>query len=83
MRFIDNRGCTDPRLNLALEEHVLRQHRGEESYLLFYVNAPSIIIGRNQNTAEEVNVDVRTASTASTSCGACRAGAPSTTTSAT
>jgi lipoate-protein ligase A len=30
----------------------------EEDILLFYVNAPSIIIGRNQNTIEEIDSDV-------------------------
>lgn len=58
MHFIDNRGITDPRINLALEEYVLRHVRDHESYLLFYINEPSIIIGRNQNTIEEINVDV-------------------------
>ena len=27
----------------------------EQTYLLFYVNQPSIIIGKNQNTIEEIN----------------------------
>jgi lipoate-protein ligase A len=57
MRFVDNRGVTDPRRNLALEEYVLRTFRDDESYLLFYINAPSVIIGRNQNTIEEINPD--------------------------
>jgi lipoate-protein ligase A len=55
MLFIDNRGITDPRLNLALEEYVLRNVKRDESFLLFYINEPSIIIGRNQNTLEEIN----------------------------
>jgi lipoate-protein ligase A len=58
MLFIDNTGLTDPRLNLALEEFVLRQKPVDDDCLLFYVNAPSIIIGRNQNTIEEINPDV-------------------------
>lgn len=58
MKLIDNRGITDARANLALEEHALRTVEGDDSYLLFYVNAPSIIIGRHQNTVEEVNADV-------------------------
>ena len=58
MLFIDNRGLTDPRLNLALEEYVLRHRPVEDDCLLFYVNAPSIIVGRNQNTIEEINPDV-------------------------
>lgn len=29
----------------------------DELILLFYINEPSIIIGRNQNTIEEINAD--------------------------
>lgn len=58
MELIDNRGITDPRVNLALEEHILRTRTGDESLLLFYINEPSIIIGRHQNTIEEINTDV-------------------------
>ena len=58
MIFVDNRDVTDARVNLALEEHVLRNRMGADDYLLFYINAPSIIIGRNQNTIEEVNPGV-------------------------
>ena len=55
MIFIDNEGCTDPKLNLALEEYALRNFDASTDYLLFYINKPSIIIGRNQNTLEEIN----------------------------
>jgi lipoate-protein ligase A len=55
MKFIDNGGVTDPRLNLAIEEYALRELTGEPELLLFYINEPSIIIGKNQNTAEEIN----------------------------
>ncbi len=55
MVFIDNEGVTDASLNLALEEFALRNFDFSETYLLFYINAPSIIIGRNQNTLEEIN----------------------------
>ena len=55
MLFIDNEGMTDPRINLAIEEYALRQLPADESYLLFYINEPSIIIGKNQNTIEEIN----------------------------
>lgn len=58
MLFVDNGGITDARLNLALEEHILRTRVADDDLLLFYVNAPAIIIGRNQNTIEEVNADV-------------------------
>jgi lipoate-protein ligase A len=55
MIFIENEGITDPRINLALEEYVLRNFDYNHDYLLFYINEPSIIIGRNQNTLEEIN----------------------------
>ena len=58
MLYVDNRGVTDAHLNLALEEHILRNRMGDDDLLLFYVNAPAIIIGRNQNTVEEINSDV-------------------------
>ncbi|MFS0668342.1 lipoate--protein ligase [Peribacillus frigoritolerans] len=57
MLFIDNKGITDPRINLAIEEYVLKHLNIDETYLLFYINRPSIIIGRNQNTIEEINSD--------------------------
>jgi lipoate-protein ligase A len=58
MLFVDNRGVTDARVNLALEEYVFRHKPAAEDVLLFYVNAPAIIIGRNQNTIEEIDPDV-------------------------
>lgn len=58
MLFVDNNDVTDARLNLALEEYVLRNRMTDDDILLFYVNSPSIIIGRNQNTIEEIDADV-------------------------
>ncbi|MEH6765228.1 MAG: lipoate--protein ligase [Aequorivita antarctica] len=55
MIFIENEGNTNPQLNLALEEYALRNFSTANDYLLFYINEPSIIIGRNQNTLEEIN----------------------------
>jgi lipoate-protein ligase A len=56
MLFLSNKGCTDPAMNLALEEYALRNlPLTDGGILLFYVNKPSIIIGRNQNTIEEIN----------------------------
>ncbi|GGG52795.1 lipoate--protein ligase [Bizionia arctica] len=57
MIFIENEGITNPRLNLALEEYALRNFDSSTNYLLFYINEPSIIIGRNQNTIQEINQD--------------------------
>src|SRR5687768_16274811 len=58
MLFVDNRGITDARVNLALEEYVFRNKPSDDDVLLFYVNAPSVIIGRNQNTIEEIDPDI-------------------------
>ena len=58
MLFIDNTNITDPRINLALEEYCLRAVDISESYLLFYINEPSVIIGKHQNTLEEINHEV-------------------------
>ncbi len=55
MKFIDNEGITNPAINLALEEYVLKHIPSDDSYFLFYINSPSIIIGKNQNTLEEIN----------------------------
>ncbi|MDA1476002.1 lipoate--protein ligase [Bacillus sp. CLL-7-23] len=55
MLFIDNQHITDPRINLAIEEYCLKYLDPEQTYLLFYINQPSIIIGKNQNTIEEIN----------------------------
>lgn len=57
MILIDNENNNDPKLNLALEEYALRNFNSSSDYLLFYINEPSIIIGRNQNTLEEINHD--------------------------
>lgn len=58
MRFVDNINSTNPYQNLALEEYVLRHRMDDDDLLLFYVNEPSIIIGRNQNTIEEIASEV-------------------------
>lgn len=55
MKFISNNNIKDPMVNLAMEEYVLREIPTDDSYFLFYVNQPSIIIGKNQNTVEEIN----------------------------
>ncbi|TAM58534.1 lipoate--protein ligase [bacterium] len=54
--YVDNEDVSDPRVNLALEEYVLRYFDRRYTYVLFYVNEPSLIIGRNQNTVDEINL---------------------------
>ncbi len=57
MLFINNQNITDPTINLAIEEFAVRHLPANEPILLFYINQPSIIIGRNQNTIEEINTN--------------------------
>ncbi|MDA9472172.1 lipoate--protein ligase [Enterococcus sp. 5H] len=54
MIFVPNEN-NDPRINLAIETYLLKEKPLDEPILLFYINEPSIIIGRNQNTIEEIN----------------------------
>jgi len=56
MILIDNNDIHDASVNLALEEYCVRNLDVEnEMYLLFYINSSSIIIGKHQNTIEEIN----------------------------
>jgi lipoate-protein ligase A len=57
MLFVHNDDMTNPRFNLAIEEFLLRNLVGDEPILLFYINEPAVIIGRNQNTLEEIDPD--------------------------
>jgi lipoate---protein ligase len=57
MLFVDNHNSTDPSVNLAIEEYLLRHVQVDEPLLLFYINAPSVIIGRNQDTLAEIDPD--------------------------
>ena len=55
MYFIEGQSH-DPTFNLALEEHLYRSvDEGHPGYFLLWRNDPSIIVGRFQNTAQEVN----------------------------
>ncbi|MCI1987159.1 MAG: lipoate--protein ligase [Lactobacillus sp.] len=47
----------DIRENLATEQYLMNQKNFDEPLLLFYYEAPSVIIGRNQNAQEELNLD--------------------------
>ncbi|HPH95360.1 MAG TPA: lipoate--protein ligase [Anaerolineaceae bacterium] len=57
MIFVDNEHNTKPYINLAIEEHLMRNLATDEDILLFYINEPSIIIGKHQNTLEEINLE--------------------------
>ena len=48
---------TDPYYNLAWEEYIFKNIPSDEDILLLWQNDPSVIIGRNQNIFEEVNLE--------------------------
>jgi len=54
MLYIYNKN-TNPYFNLAAEEYVLKEFQ-EECFMLWR-NEPSIIVGKNQNTLAEINLD--------------------------
>lgn len=54
MFYIDNE-CTNSYHNLASEEYLLKELDGD--FFMLWRNAPSIIVGRNQNSAAEINLD--------------------------
>lgn len=53
MKFIDT-NWDIPYYNFALEEYLLTK-APEDDYVFFYIHKPSIIIGKFQNTIEEIN----------------------------
>jgi lipoate---protein ligase len=53
--LIIKRHNTDPYFNLATEEYVMKEI-AEDSFMLWR-NAPSIIVGKHQNTLSEINVE--------------------------
>lgn len=57
MKLIQHPYRRDTAFNLAMEDYLLRHLTLDEDYLLFYINEPSIIIGKHQNTHEEIQHD--------------------------
>jgi lipoate-protein ligase A len=56
MKFIENTSI-DPHYNLAFEEYIFKNLDFNEEFVFLWRNGPSIIIGKNQNTVEEINMD--------------------------
>lgn len=45
----------DIRTNLATEQYLMNSNKIQLPFMLFYIEKPCIIVGRNQNTMEEIN----------------------------
>lgn len=48
--------CYDPYVNLSIEHYLLQKTPADSVILLFYVNRPCVVIGRNQNPWLEANL---------------------------
>jgi len=56
MKYLVN-NSNDPRYNLAFEEYCFKHLDLKDDYVILWINGPAIIIGKNQNTIEEINQD--------------------------
>ena len=56
MKYIINHS-NDTAFNIALEEYAFKHLLDEDQIFLLWINKPSIIVGRHQNTIEEINRD--------------------------
>lgn len=54
MRYLINKS-TNPYFNLALDEYAMRHIDIDEDFFFLWRNEPAVIIGKNQNTVEEIN----------------------------
>jgi len=55
MKYIDSQSYS-PYFNLALEEHILKNKNLKEDIVFLWKNTPTIVVGNNQNTIEEINM---------------------------
>lgn len=55
LQLINLPQVTNPYLNLALEEYLVRHFPADASYLLLYENDAAVVLGKHQNVVEEVN----------------------------
>jgi len=53
--LIFKQSSNDPYFNIATEEHLLKNY--DDDIFILYRNQPSIIVGKHQNTAAEINYD--------------------------
>mgnify|MGYP003901652897 FL=1 len=46
-----------PQFNLALEQYVFDNLEQFDEIFILWINEPTIVVGKNQNTIEEINLD--------------------------
>lgn len=56
MIYIINKS-SKPDYNIALEEYAFKNLKHHDKIFILWINEPSIIVGKNQNTLEEINAD--------------------------
>ena len=55
MKYIDSQSLS-PYYNLAVEEYILKNFSLDEEFIFLWQNTPTIVVGNNQNTIEEINM---------------------------
>ena len=53
--YINN--SNDPAFNIALEEYCFKKLRDIDEIFLLWINEPTIVVGKYQNTIEEINTE--------------------------
>lgn len=54
MKYIVNKSH-NPAFNIALEAYAFRELVEEDELFILWINEPAIIIGKHQNTIQEIN----------------------------
>ena len=56
MKYIES-FSNNPYYNLAFEEYCFKNLPRDEDFVYLWINTPTIVVGKNQNTIEEINVE--------------------------
>ena len=46
-----------PQYNIALEEYCFKKLLNHEKVFMLWINEPTIVVGKHQNTLEEINAE--------------------------
>ena len=56
MKYIESLS-NNPYYNLAFEEYCFKNLTRDEDFVYLWINSPTIVVGKNQNTLEEINLE--------------------------